>query len=77
MITTIEPGRYFHVTGTTPDELDMNINAAVEIVREYAVRELGHGICVTRHEIDLYTVALNPHVPYGMTVERDWLNSCG
>lgn len=71
MITTIDPGRYFHVTGATSTAIEDGINGAVEIAREHSMREGWRGILVTRHDPGLYTVALSAHVPYGVIMERD------
>lgn len=71
MITTIEQGRYFHVTGSSPSMIDNSINAAVETARDHAIREGWQGIIVTRHEPGVYTVAVSGTVPYGEILERD------
>lgn len=71
MITTIDPGRYFHVTGATSAAIEDSINAAVEIARDHSIVEGWQGILVTRHDPGLYTVALSADVPYGVIMERD------
>lgn len=71
MITTIEPGRYFHVTGNTQGQIDDDLNTAVEKARTHASKEAWLGILVTRHSPDAYTVALSSLVPHGQTFERD------
>ena len=71
MITTIEPGRYFHVTGHTQGQIDDDLLAAVEKARAHASQEPWLGILVTRHSPEVYTVALSLLVPYGQTFERD------
>lgn len=71
MITTIDPGRYFHVTGATPTAIEDSINAAVDMARDHSMREGRQGILVTRHDPCLYTVALSTDVPYGLIIERD------
>lgn len=71
MITTIEPGRYFHVTGHAQGQIDDDLNTAVEKARAHACKEAWQGILVTRHSPDVYTVALSSLVPYGQTFERD------
>jgi hypothetical protein len=71
VITTIEPGRYFHVKGNTPGQINDDLNTAVEEARAHASKEAWLGILVTRHSPDLYTVALSSPVPYGQTLERD------
>lgn len=71
MITTIEAGRYFHITGLSPAEIADSITTAVEIARDHSVNEGWQGILVTRHGPDTYTVNLSADVPYGVTLERD------
>jgi hypothetical protein len=71
MIITIEAGRYFHITGLSPTEIEDSINTAVEMARDHSVSEGWQGILVTRHGPDRYTVNLSADVPYGVTVERD------
>jgi hypothetical protein len=71
MITTIEPGRYFHVRGSTQGQLDEDLNAAVAKARAHALEEGWLGVLITRHGPDIYTVALSSMVPHGETFERD------
>lgn len=71
MITTIDPGRYFHVTGATSTAIEDSINGAVEMARDHSMGEGWQGILVTRHDPSLYTVALSADVPYGVIMERD------
>lgn len=70
MLTTIEPKRYFHVTGTSAREVERDITKAVDLARQGSTAHGWLGVLVTRHDVDLYTVALSPLVPYGQTVER-------
>ncbi|MET3948356.1 hypothetical protein ABIB49_003077 [Arthrobacter sp. UYCu512] len=71
MITTIDPGRYFHVTGATAATVQDGITHAVQTAQEHSMREGWQGILVTRHHPGLYTVALSAEVPYGLIIERD------
>lgn len=71
MITTIEPGRYFHVTGETQGQIYDDLNTAVDKARAHASQDPWLGILVTRHSPEVYTVALSSLVPYGQTFERD------
>lgn len=71
MITTIDPGRYFHITGATSTAIEDGINGAVDMARDHSMREGWQGILVTRHGPGLYTVALSADVPYGVIMERD------
>lgn len=58
------------ITAHDPDTIDHELNTAVEIVREHAVKERRHGILVTQHAYTRYTVAISRDVPYGQTLER-------
>lgn len=71
MITTIDPGRYFHVTGATSTAIEDSINGAGDLARDHSMREGWQGILVTRNDPGLYTVALSADVPYGVIMERD------
>lgn len=71
MITTMEPGRYFHVTAQSACQIDDDLSTAVERAREHASEEGWLGILVTRHSPSMYTVALSSSVPYGRSFERD------
>ncbi|NWL12359.1 hypothetical protein DM793_13860 [Paenarthrobacter nitroguajacolicus] len=75
MTITIEAGRYFHVTGKPPTEIEDSINTAVEMVLDHSMSKGWQGILVTRHGPDMYTVNLSAEVPYGVTVERDLTGS--
>jgi hypothetical protein len=78
MIKTLEAGRLFQVTGYPRTEINDDISAAVEMVRDYSMTEGWQGILVTRHERFLYTVNLSFEVPYGITAERDlWSQTTG
>lgn len=71
MIKTIEEGRHFHVTGTTPNEIHSGLDAAVELARLRAADDGGQGILVTRHRPSFYSVALNASVPFGFIWEQE------
>jgi hypothetical protein len=58
------------ITAHSPDGVENDLNAAVEIAREHAMKESRHGILVTRHSHTSYTVAVSRDVPYGQTHER-------
>lgn len=58
------------ITAHDPDTVENDLNAAVEIAREQAMRESRHGILVTQHAYTSYTVAVSRDVPYGQTHER-------
>ena len=71
MIITIEEGRYFHITGNSPDEVQAGISAAVDIARQHAALRGWEGVLIKRHYQDSYTVAVSPLVPYGVVGERE------
>ena len=58
------------VTAHDADTIESDLNAAVEIAREHAMKECRHGILVTQHGYTSYTVAVSRDVPYGQTHER-------
>ena len=58
------------ITAHDPHTVENDLNTAVEIVREHAMKENRHGILVTRHSHTRYTVAVSRDVPYGVTQER-------
>jgi hypothetical protein len=55
------------VTADDPDTLENDLNAAVEMAREHAMKECRHGILVTQHGYSSYTVAVTRYVPCGQT----------
>lgn len=70
MITTIEPGRYFHVSATTPHEVASLISEAVGLAHRGSKGHGWFGVLISRHNPGLFTVALSPLVSYGETAER-------
>ena len=58
------------ITANDPHTVENDLNTAVEIAREHAMKESRHGILVTRHSHTSYTVAVSRDVPYGLTQER-------
>ena len=58
------------ITAHDPDTVENDLNTAVEIAREHAMKECRHGILVTQHGYTSYTVAVSRDVPYGQTYER-------
>lgn len=49
MISTIEPGRTYFVEVNKPHLIDKDLNEAVDLALEYAMKEGRYGILVTRH----------------------------
>jgi hypothetical protein len=52
-------------------ELDERIDAAVAAARSDALANRTHGILVTRHDFDHFSVALTQEVPFGHIHEHD------
>ncbi|RAM36794.1 hypothetical protein [Arthrobacter globiformis] len=69
MITTIETGRSYHVTGDKPQSIQQELDSAVELARYQAMKDGGHGILVTRLGPGTFTVTVSADVPYGTTQE--------
>lgn len=63
---TIDPA-----TGTGWETLQSQLQSAADKVRLAAMTDKRHGILVTRHRQNTFTVAVSPDVPYGMAYERD------
>jgi hypothetical protein len=52
-------------------ELYEKINAAVASAFSDGLAERTHGVLVTRHDFGHFSVALSPHVPFGLIHEQD------
>jgi hypothetical protein len=63
-------GVVLEVTAHDPETVENDLNAAVEIAREHAMKECRRGILVTQHGYTNYTVAVSRDVPYGQAHER-------
>jgi hypothetical protein len=71
MIEIIEPGRYFHISGQNPDEIQEGIDTAVGYAVQHAQAGGWEGILISRHAPDSFTVAISSHVPFGVISESD------
>jgi F420-0:gamma-glutamyl ligase len=62
----------FPLTLTIADRqsMDSELDAAVTAAKAQALAEKRHGILVTRHGVDKFTVALSEAVPFGLTREH-------
>jgi hypothetical protein len=62
----------FPLTLTVADRksMDSELDAAVTAAKTHALAEKRHGILVTRHGVDKFTVALSETVPFGLTQEH-------
>ena len=58
----------FHVKDKA--EMNQRLEAAVVTALKEPLRET-HGVLVTRHNFDQFSVALTPDVPFGLILERD------
>ncbi|MDQ1060428.1 hypothetical protein QFZ23_004329 [Arthrobacter globiformis] len=58
------------VSGKDPDTIQTNLTAAVDTAITQAMAAGGHGILVTQHTYNDFTVTLHPDVPYGQTREE-------
>lgn len=61
--------------GSDWNDLQEQLDAAHEEVRSWAVAGGRNGVLITRRRHDTFTVAVSPDVPYGMTCERDHLET--
>lgn len=65
----------FSVTITVTDRasLERQLDSAIAAALPNALSSKRHGILVTRHSVEKFTVAFSELVPYGETMERsDW-----
>jgi hypothetical protein len=69
MITTLKAGSAYHVTGDTSQSIQEDLDSAVELARQQAMKDGRHGILVTRLGPASFTVTLSSEVPYGTTQE--------
>jgi hypothetical protein len=62
----------FPLTLTVADRhsMDNELEAAVTAAKAHALAEKRHGILVTRHSMDKFTVDLSEAVPFGLTREH-------
>ena len=58
------------ITASNNDVLELELNHAVERVREKAVTEGLRGILITQEAPGRFTVALHDEVPFGLTREK-------
>ena len=71
MIKSIDEDRYFYVTGKSSDEVQTSLDRAVELAHLRALAGGWEGVLITRHEPAVFTVAVSPQVPFGVTCERE------
>ena len=62
----------FPLTLTVSDRhsMDSQLDDAVAAAKAHALDGKRHGILVTRHGVDTFTVALSDTVPFGLTREH-------
>jgi hypothetical protein len=68
---TATTGPIYPVTADEPQLIAERLDAAEKLAQVQALREGSHGILVTRHGPNSFTVTLSADVPYGITQERD------
>ncbi|MEW1813330.1 hypothetical protein AB0284_21815 [Pseudarthrobacter phenanthrenivorans] len=59
----------FRVNGRS--ELEQQLDSAVAEAVDLAIPQGSHGVLVTRHDFDRFSVALSPLVPFGQVYEYD------
>ncbi|PVZ54056.1 hypothetical protein [Arthrobacter sp. H-02-3] len=59
------------VEANEPHLIEENLNAALDVALEHAMKDGRFGILVTRHGHTRFTVALSADVPYGQTMEEN------
>ncbi|MCX2750482.1 hypothetical protein OOZ51_22135 [Arthrobacter sp. MI7-26] len=69
-MTKMSSASVVEVTADTPEALERDLNAAVDVVCRQAMQMGRHGVMVTRHNYASFTVAISEVVPYGQTQER-------
>lgn len=52
-------------------ELYEKLDAAVAAAHGYVRADKRHGVLVTRHDFDHFSVALSPNIPFGLIGEED------
>ena len=62
----------FPLTLTVADRqsMDSELDAAVSAAKARALADRRHGILVTRHTADKFTISLSESVPFGLTREH-------
>jgi len=65
---TLHPA--IEVDGANPESLQENITAAVNEIRSRAMLLGRHGIMVTQHDFNSFSVKISAEVPYGETWEQ-------
>lgn len=57
------------IRGQNAEQIQSELDAAVELAIKHARRTGCQGVLVTQHSFTSFSVALNPNVPYGQTHE--------
>jgi hypothetical protein len=71
----MNPGPTITVTAVDKSSLYHELTLAERMMRVRAENDRKMGIVVTRHGLDVFTVALSEKVPYGETHERNLWSS--
>ena len=70
MITNIKP-HIVKLSIADRKDLDHKLNVEVDAAIQKAFGSLGHGVLVTRHDRETFTIELSADVPHGTILELD------
>jgi hypothetical protein len=59
------------VNCSAASELAAAVDTALTFVENMAVAQGMHGVLLTRHDYQRFTLEVSPEVPFGLTIERD------
>lgn len=59
------------VNCSAASELAAAVDTALTLVENIAASQGRHGVLLTRHEYQRFTVEVSPDVPFGVTIEID------
>jgi hypothetical protein len=66
------------VAGDDVAGIETALDAAVLVAQEHAMKQGRHGVLVTQHGFNSYTVTVSDDVPFGQTHERrQWRSMSG
>ena len=62
---------------SSASEARIKLADAVTVAERAAFADRNHGVLVTRHSYNRFSVALSPAVPFGITIEHDYVRHGG
>lgn len=65
------PTELIQIQATSRPALEIQLEAAIQQLQQYATVTKTRGILLTRHHYGHYTAALSDSVPFGITQELD------